>query len=283
MAKFKKRKLADQPTHSDSPIAAAVAARDGDVLHMVTEAVRHKEAMLAYQPVVRSQVQSSAAFYEGLIRVLDETGRVIPAGQFMPLVEERELGRELDVLALNLGCKALSQVPRLRLSINMSARSIGYTPWIETLDRWLRRDDSVGPRLILEITESSAMNVPELVIDFMDRLQMRGICFALDDFGAGFTALRYFKDFFFDVLKIDGQFIRGIANDEDNMALARAMIGIGHQFDMLTVAEMVETKEDVETLCTLGVDCMQGYFFGAPTLQPPWMVNPQERNRRSTG
>lgn len=248
---------------------------------MAEQAVRHKDAMLAFQPVVRSQVQSSAAFYEGLIRILDETGRIIPAGQFMPQVEERELGREIDVLALNYGCKALHQVPRLRLSINMSARSIGYTPWMEMLDRWLKRDDSIGPRLILEITESSAMNVPELVIDFMDRLQMRGICFALDDFGAGFTALRYFKDFFFDVLKIDGQFIRGIANDEDNMALARAMISIGHQFDMLTVAEMVETQEDVQVLCELGVDCLQGYYFGAPTTEPPWMEKP--RSGRKAG
>ena len=281
MAKYNKRRLANVPPHAESPIAAAVSARDADVLAMVTEAVRHKEAMLAFQPVVRSQVQSSAAFYEGLIRLLDETGRVIPAGQFMPQVEEKELGRELDMLALDFGCKALSQVPRLRLSINMSARSIGYLPWMETLDRWLKRDESIGPRLILEITESSAMHVPELVIDFMDRLQMRGICFALDDFGAGFTALRYFKDFFFDVLKIDGQFIRGIAHDEDNIALARAMIGIGHQFDMLTVAEMVETEEDARVLCDLGVDCLQGYFFGAPTTQPSWLPNQKTRSRRA--
>lgn len=281
MAKNSKRSLANVPPQVESPINAAISARDADVLAMVTEAVRYKEAMLAFQPVVRAQVQSSAAFYEGLIRVLDDTGRVIPAGQFMPQVEERELGREIDVLALDFGCKALSQVPRLRLSINMSARSIGYLPWMEMLDRWLKRDESIGPRLILEITESSAMHVPELVIDFMDRLQMRGICFALDDFGAGFTALRYFKDFFFDVLKIDGQFIRGISKDEDNIALARAMIGIGHQFDMLTVAEMVETEEDARILCELGVDCLQGYFFGAPTTQPSWLPARSTRRRRA--
>ena len=275
MGQMKKRRNGRGNAPKSSPIDTAISERDADVLSMAEQAVRHEEALLAFQPVMRAQMQNATAFYEGLIRLLDETGRVIPAGQFMPQVEERELGREIDVLALKHGCKALHEVPGLRLSINMSARSIGYSPWLETLDRWLKRDDSIGPRLILEITESSAMNVPELVIDFMDRLQMRGICFALDDFGAGFTALRYFKDFFFDVLKIDGQFIRGIAQDEDNIALTRAMISIGQQFDMLTVAEMVESKDDVQVLCDLGVDCLQGYYFGAPSTEPPWQELPQ--------
>lgn len=275
MRQLTKKELADLPHGAENPLNAALSKRDADTILMVKQAVAHKEAMLAFQPVMRSSVTTSVAFYEGLIRVLDDTGRVVPAKDFMPQVENTELGRDIDTLALSKGCLALSQVPHLRLSINMSARSIGYKPWMRTLERWLNRDDSIGPRLILEITESSAMTVPELVIDFMDRLQMRGICFALDDFGAGFTALRYFKDFFFDVLKIDGQFIRGISQDPDNLTLARAMITIGQQFDMLTVAEMVETKEDAEVLRQLGVDCMQGYFFGAPTTQPLWLK--QER------
>lgn len=281
MRNISKRALADIPPGAANPLDVAITARDADTMTMVREAIAHKEAMLAFQPVMRAPVQNSVAFYEGLIRVLDQTGRVIPAKDFMPLVENTELGREIDVLALAKGCEALAQVPRLRLSINMSARSIGYKPWMRTLERWLNRDDSIGPRLILEITESSAMTVPELVIDFMDRLQMRGICFALDDFGAGFTALRYFKDFFFDVLKIDGQFIRGIANDPDNLTLTRAMISIGQQFDMLTVAEMVESAEDAEVLRRLGVDCLQGYYFGAPTTQPSWLKTDLPKRRNS--
>ncbi len=279
MRKLSKRERADLPPGADSPLEAAVTTRDGDVMNMVTQAVAHNECMLAFQPVVRANIKDAVAFHEGLIRVLDGTGRVIPAKDFMPQVENTELGRDIDVVALNKGCQALHKVPSLRLSINMSARSIGYGPYYEMLDRWLRRDDSIGPRLILEITESSAMNVPELVIDFMDRLQMNGVCFALDDFGAGFTALRYFKDFFFDVLKIDGQFVRGISKDPDNLTLTRAMITIGQQFDMLTVAEMVETAEDAEVLRSLGVDCLQGFYFGAPTTQPAWLpaTNPHSR------
>lgn len=280
MTKFSKRDLADVPFGANNPLDYAVSKRDANTLEMVAQAVRHKQALLAFQPVVRAQAHTSVAFYEGLIRVLDSTGRIIPARDFMPVVEDTELGRTIDTLSLAMGCKALSQVPTLRLSINMSARSIGYTPWMKTLERWLSRDESIGPRLILEITETSAMTVPELVIDFMDRLQMRGICFALDDFGSGYTALRYFKDFFFDILKIDGQFIRGIARDPDNLVLAKAMLSIGQQFDMLCVAEMVESGDDAALLAEIGVDCLQGFYFGAPTTKPEWLPRPGDTAKR---
>ncbi|MEM9578467.1 MAG: EAL domain-containing protein [Pseudomonadota bacterium] len=265
-----KRIMADLPHGGDSPLNFAVAQRDQKTTEMVTAAIRHKQVLLAYQPVMQARAQTKVAFYEGLVRVLDETGRVIPAGAFMDTIETTELGRELDTLALAMGLRALHENPQLRLSINMSARSIGYKPWNRTLERWLKQNELIGERLILEITESSAMMVPELVVDFMDRLQMQGICFAMDDFGAGYTALRYFKEFCFDVIKIDGQFIQGIATCRDNQAMTSALISIAKHFDMLTVAEYVESKEDAEVLVKLGVDCLQGYYFSAATTRPSW-------------
>ena len=103
-------------------------------------------------------------------------------------------------------------------------------------------------------------------------MQRRGIAFALDDFGAGYTSFRYLREFFFDILKIDGQFIRGISNDPDNQVLAKALISIGQHFDMFTVAESVERAEDAQFLAQSGVDCLQGYFIGAPTISPPWHI-----------
>ncbi|MDF3415575.1 EAL domain-containing protein [Sulfitobacter sp. M57] len=245
---------------------------------MVKEAIAHKQTLLAYQPVMRASNHDKVAFYEGLIRVLDATGRVIPAGEFMPVIEATELGREIDVLALRMGLQALSANPGLRLSINMSARSIGYGGWTKMLNRHLRQDKTLGERLILEITESSAMLVPELVVDFMDDLQPKGVCFALDDFGAGFTAIRYFSDFYFDIVKIDGQFINGIAQNPENRVITTALLSIAEHFDMLTVAEFVENAEDAALLTELGFDCLQGYQFGAPTTRPAWL---QSRNKRA--
>ncbi|WP_254694171.1 EAL domain-containing protein [Sulfitobacter sp. SK012] len=256
---------------SDNPLNYAVGQIEKTTLECVADAIKHKQTLLAYQPVMRTDNQKVVAFYEGLIRVLDPSGRVIPAKDFMPEVENTEAGREIDVLALRMGLRALNNNPNLRLSINMSARSIGYQPWNNTLNRALNRNTAIGERLILEITESSAMHVPELVVDFMDRLQPKGICFAMDDFGSGQTAIRYFKDFLFDMLKIDGQFIQGIAGNPDNQALTKALISIAQHFDMLTVAECVECHEDAVMLTELGVDCLQGYFFAAPTTRPSWM------------
>ncbi len=249
---------------------AAVRTRDEHVITMVQEAVKHRQVMLAYQPVVQARHPEHVAYYEGLIRVLDETGRIIPARDFINEVEETETGRILDCLALEKGLAALAREPGLRLAINMSARSIGYRKWMRILDRGLMGNPTVAERLILEITESSAMLVPELVVHFMSGLQSRGICFALDDFGAGYTAFRHFKQFSFDILKIDGQFIRGIAQDADNQVITRAMLSIAQQFDMFTVAEFVERAEDAAFLADMGIDCLQGYYYGAPTVAPHW-------------
>lgn len=271
----KKKEIAQLPAGTESPLSFAANRRDQKTLEMVRTAIQHKQVLLAYQPIVQAAAPGKTAFYEGLIRVLDDTGRVIPAGSFMGAIEDNELGRELDTLALHLGLKALHENPQLRLSINMSARSVGYRPWNRTLERWLDRNELLAERLVLEITESSAMLVPELVIDFMDRLQMRGICFAMDDFGSGYTALRYFKDFFFDMIKIDGQFITGIANNNDNQVVVAAIISIARHFDMLTVAEFVENEEDAQTLTRLGVDCLQGYHYAVATTRPDWMKTPE--------
>lgn len=254
----------------DNPLDFAVRSRDQNTMEMVRQALRRKNVMLAYQPVVRADRLHRPAFYEGLIRVMDETGRIIPAREFIEVVETDEMGRIIDCLALEMGLAALSEEPGLRLSINMSARSIGYKRWMQTLSHGLQIDPTAGERLILEITESSAMLMPELVISFMAELQSMGISFALDDFGAGYTAFRFFKDFYFDIVKIDGQFIRNIHQDSDNQVLTKALVSIAEQFEMFTVAECVEDAEDVHFLESIGIDCLQGYYFGAPTTAPPW-------------
>ncbi|WP_138934838.1 EAL domain-containing protein [Roseovarius arcticus] len=271
MPDHRRGKWADVPAGHHDPLSYAISTREQSTITMVEDAVRHKQIMLAYQPVVPAGHSKHVAFYEGLIRVLDETGRIIPAKEFIDAIETTETGRVVDCLALEKGLRTLARHSELRLSINMSARSIGYSRWLRTLKQGLNADPTVGERLILEITESSAMLVPELVTGFMSEVSSRGVSFALDDFGAGFTSLRYLKDFYFDILKIDGQFIRGIAQDADNQVLTTALATIGRQFDMVTVAESVERADDAAYLTAIGIDCLQGYFYGAPTVKPDWL------------
>lgn len=249
----------------ESPLDAAVSQRDRGTLAMVRQALSRGDARLAFQPIVRSDGRG-VAFFEGLIRILDETGRVIPARDFMGAVEDTDIGRQIDCVALAIGLQALKDNPALRLSINMSARSVGYPKWMETLRVNLRDHPSVVERLILEITESSVMQMPEIVAIFMEDLQDKGITFALDDFGAGYTAFRHFKTFCFDILKIDGQFTRNVSEDPDNQVLTEALVSLARHFDMLVVSESVETAAEAQWLTSIGVDCLQGYYYGAPTM-----------------
>jgi EAL domain-containing protein (putative c-di-GMP-specific phosphodiesterase class I) len=264
-----------------NPLDIAVGMRDQKTLDMVAKALQYKEAMLAFQPVVLANRPKQPAFYEGLIRVLDSTGRVIPAKDFINTIENTEIGRLVDCLSLELGLRNLAMHPNLRISINMSARSIGYKKWLQTLEDGLRNQPEIAERLILEITESSAMLMPELVTSFMGDMQKKGICFALDDFGAGYTAFRYFRDFFFDIIKIDQQFIQGIHQDADNQVLVNALISIGKHFDMLTIAEGIEAREDAQYLINNGIDCLQGFYFGVPTIKAPWHKDESPKTKRA--
>jgi len=254
----------------DSPLAVAVEARDREVLAMVREAVATRAVALAFQPVVQADAPGNVAFHEGLIRLRDRSGRIIPARDFIETVESTELGRQIDCLALELGLQALQAHPGLRLSINMSARSIGYPRWLDTLRRGLAGAPTIGERLILEITESSAVGMPEIVNAFMRDLQGQGIAFALDDFGAGYTSFRYLREFLFDIVKIDGQFVRGISENPDNQVLVSALVSIARHFEMFTVAESVESAEDAAFCTSLGITCLQGYHYGVPNMRPDW-------------
>ena len=263
---------------SGSPLEYAIGKQDRITMPAVRAAVEKGNGVLAYQPIVQASRTDRAAYFEGLIRIIDDTGRIIPLKDFMPLAERTELGRQIDCLSLGLGLRDLAHDPSLRLAVNMSARSISCPDWIRTLRQGLAQAD-VGERLILEITESSAMGMPDQVHGFMREVREHGISLALDDFGAGYTSFRYLRDFCFDMIKIDGQFIRDIAQHADNQVLTRALMSIAHHFDMFTVAESVETAEDAAFLIEMGIDCLQGYYFGAPTIAPPWK-NPPSVARR---
>jgi EAL domain-containing protein (putative c-di-GMP-specific phosphodiesterase class I) len=261
------------------PLSQAVLRRDVGIVGMVRSAIAQGRVMLAFQPVVLAGDHRQVAFYEGLIRVMDPMGRILPAADFILQVEELEIGRLLDCLALEEGLRCLSQIPDLRLSLNMSARSIGYPRWAACLARALRKDPTIAERLILEVSEASAIRVPELVARFIGDLRPAGISFALDDFGAGYTAFRHFRSFQFDIVKFDGQYSRNLAQNADHQVILRSMLAMARQLDMYTSAEQVEASEDAAYLSDVGVDCLQGFHFGAPTVHPPWKPSHPVRNR----
>ena len=113
----------------------------------------------------------------------------------------------------------------------------------------------------------------------MAMLQVKGVSFALDDFGAGYTSLKQLKDFTFDILKIDGSYVRGVDTDTDGQILLEAIVNLARRFDMLCVAERVENQGEQDYLTRIGVDCLQGFHFAAPTLHPEWRNEPAKRQQ----
>ena len=137
MPKAPRGKWRDIAPNDLDPLTYAVTSRDRSTISMVAEALRHRNVALAYQPIIQSGPVGRIAYYEGLIRVYDETGRIIPATDFINTVEDTEYGRMLDCISLEKGLAELRRVPDLRLSVNMSARSIGYKKWMRVLQRGL--------------------------------------------------------------------------------------------------------------------------------------------------
>ena len=255
-------------TENSSPLSVAVAQDAERAVDRVAEAVRERRLRLAYQRVVLAGQPAKTGFHEGLMRILDPNGRAIPAREFIDAVEPLALGREIDCAALSIGMQALARHPDLRLSVNVSARSVAWPRWTRLLRRGLNGNPGIGARLILEFSESSAMTVPELLAAAMADLRPKGISFALDGFGAGPILLRHFRELSFDVMKIDASYTRGIQTHADNQVLMSAFLSIARQFDMLAVAQGVETGAEAAWLSALGLDCLQGYHFGAPKLIP---------------
>lgn len=221
-----------------------------------------------YQPVVRADNPRLPAFYEMLCRIVTPDGGRLPAGAFLPAVEAGPIGRAIDRLALVRALQMLAASPELRLSVNLSPRSMGDEEWLSILTSAYRGNPGACGRLILEVTEDQALADADQTIEFMNFVRRMGPAFALDDFGAGATGFRHFRAFRFDIVKIDGAFVTGIDRDADSQVLLRCLGTLARHFDMMTVAERVETQEEAAWLQEAGIDCLQGYLVGRPTALP---------------
>ena len=267
MKEQKSSKYDRDPTLAN-PLAAAISAQDRETLSMVAAALQDRRMRLAFQPVVYAADPSIIGFFEGFIRLLNLRDQVIPARDFMPAVEQQQLGREIDCAALQLGLMAMQRNPQIRVSINMSARSVGYRPWVEMLRRALQDSPRIGANLILEINEASALQVPDVLKPFMAEMREHGIVFALDDFGAAMTSLRFLQEMGFEIAKIDGSLVKHVDRLPDSQAVVKAAIAVARELGMFVVAEAVETEGEAKWLRDAGVGCLQGYLFGPPTVTP---------------
>ena len=234
----------------------------------IVSALNDRRFHVVYQPIVTGP-QADIAFHECLLRLTETDGTVTPAGAFMPAAEQLGLARLLDHRVLELVLDTMMQRDDVNLSVNVSPLTVLSPDWIECLDTAVRGRPDVARRLIVEITETVAIEDVSATVSFVDTLHDLGCKVAIDDFGAGYTSFRNLKLLNVDMIKIDGEFVRNLSSSRDDQVFVRTLIDLAANFNLDTVAEFVETAEDAELLASWGVGGLQGYFYGKPDAELP--------------
>ena len=228
----------------------------------LSAALREDRICLAFQPIVNAQDTSKIVFHECLARMLDRNGELVAAAKFMPVAEQLGFVRLIDRRVLELAFDVLLSDPNLRLSINLSPQTMHDGGWCATFEKLSTAHPSAVKRLIVEITESYAIQDSVRSQEWINSIKAKGCALALDDFGAGYTSFKYFKTLKLDIVKIDGSYIRGLCDSPDNQLFVRSLAQLAVHYGMVVVAEMVDNHEAGAILKDLGVDCFQGNFFG---------------------
>jgi len=141
----------------------------------------------------------------------------------------------------------------------------------------LRNNPNIAKRLIVEITETAAQHDLRSTAYFVSALQAQGCRIALDDFGSGYTSFRQLKALDVDMVKIDGAFIKDITENPDNRFFVKTLLDFTQGFGLQSVAEYVEKGETAKTLMDMGIDFMQGYYFGKPENYRSWVKEGEYR------
>lgn len=231
---------------------------------------------LHFQGVYRA-ADGSLAHLEALVRMVDAANPdvLVPPGQFIAHAEKSGKILEIDRWVIREGVRLLARHPSLPgLAINISGRSFDDPDLPGYIDAQLQQWGVAPQRLLVELTETSAVSDLRDAARFIDALRHSGCVICLDDFGTGFASFAYLKHLKVDVLKIDGLFIRDLHRDPDNQVFVRSIIEVARGMGKHTVAEFVENAEILQLLKTFGVDMVQGYHLDKPQAQHPALSQP---------
>ncbi len=227
-----------------------------------------EQLQLWFQPICNLQ-NGQIFFQEALLRFLSARGsEAIQAAMFMSQMSDRAYIRSLDRFVIHEICQRLEEHPNLRASININALSMNDWDFARSLLSLLDEFRIAPERLVIEITETSAIQDVHLARAVMGMLHEAGIVFALDDFGAGFSSITALKTLPVGLVKVDGSLIRNLPKESFNQVFINALevfsLGVGFG----TIAERIETREEMDFAREHGVHYGQGFLLGRPRLVP---------------
>lgn len=252
-------------------LRAAVEQR-GDLERHLRRALGAGELLLHYQPKIDLYTNRSTSF-EALIR-WQRNGTLVSPGHFLPVAEESELIVPIGAWVLLEACRQLRRWMQAGLvvdsvSVNVSAQQFAREDFVGTVARAVKSSGLEPKHLELEVTETSLMESIDEAVEKLGALRKMGIKVSVDDFGTGYSSLAYLQRLPVDILKIDRAFVKDLdapGKKERNHAhaLAEAITVLGHSLGLKVLAEGVETNLQLEAVCGLGCDEVQGYYFSRP-------------------
>jgi diguanylate cyclase (GGDEF)-like protein len=240
----------------------------------IVTALNERRIVMAYEPVVAA-TSREAAFYECLVRMEQDDGRVLLAPDIVPVAERLGLIRLVDHRVLELVIAELATSPDVVLSLNISPDTTMDPDWWGTIESVMRAHPGIGERMIVEITETVAIQDVDDLRSFVTRLKNFGSRIAIDDFGAGYTSFRNLRKLGVDIVKIDGAFVQNIVRSADDRAFVQTLIDLARRLELKTVAEWVQDEEAATMLRDWGCDYIQGRLIGLATGARPWAAAEQ--------
>jgi EAL domain-containing protein (putative c-di-GMP-specific phosphodiesterase class I) len=235
------------------------------------------EFALVYQPQVDLR-QNKVTGFEALLRWQSPFRGAVSPLEFIPVAEETGIITSIGEWVLRTAClEAASWSGAQKVSVNVSAVQFKSPNLVATVMSVLGESGLDPQRLELEITENVMLDVGGTALAALQNIREIGVRVALDDFGIGYSSLGYLRDFPFDGIKIDQSFVRGTANDAVGRAIVRAVASLGRSLGIATVAEGVETEEQMARVASDGCTDVQGYLISRP--MPPSQIDGFLRSR----
>jgi len=231
----------------------------------IAHALEHNLLRLHFQGIFHT-TDHALAHYEVLVRMVDQDDatRLLMPGQFIPYAEKSGKILDIDRWVIRSAIELLADADVPSLAINISGRSFDEPTLPQYIAGELKRCGVAPRRLLVELTETSAVSDLHDARRFIEALRQTGCRTCLDDFGTGFSSFAYLKHLQADAVKIDGLFIRDLPNDYDNQIFVKAIVAVARGLRKLTIAECVEDRQTFDMLKGFGVDAVQGFFLERP-------------------
>lgn len=232
---------------------------------LLKSAIENKQIVPYFQPIQMSSNNKDGLVIHELLMRIKQDDRIISAYEFIEIAESMGLINKMDLIVIE---KAFEQINKTHyegiLFINLSPKSLVVGDFINKINNLVKEYEIDKEKIVFEITERETVKNFSLLEKFVKNLKAEGYKFAIDDFGSGFSSFHYIKKFPIDYLKIDGDFIINIVEDEKDRAFVHSIITLAQELNVQTIAEFVENQEIVNVIEKMGIDYFQGFHVGKP-------------------